>query len=171
MTLREFEGLSPKIAKSAYVDSSAILIGNVILGDRSGIFPGAVLRADESSIEIGNSSFVLDLALIEAPSGCPVTIGEGSIISHGAALHGCSVGDSSLVGIGAIVLDRARIGDRCIVAAGSLVPPKVETESGIVLMGTPARKMRVMTEADQRALQREVMHLKRKIERFKEQGF
>lgn len=170
MPLREFEGMSPKVAEGAYVDPSAILIGHVICEERSGVFPGAVLRADESSIEIGKGSFVLDLTLVEAPSGCPVTVGEGSIISHGAALHGCTVGDSSLVGIGAIVLERAQIGDRCIVAAGSLVPPKMKVEAGSVLMGSPAKKVRESTEDDMRVLKSEIMHLKQKIARYAQQS-
>jgi len=169
MSLREFEGVAPKVAEDAYVDPSAVLIGHVMCGERSGVFPGAVLRADESSIEIGSGSFVLDLSLIEAPSGCPVTIGEGSIISHCAALHGCTIGDSSLIGIGSIILERAHIGDRCIVAAGSLVPPKAKVEPGSVLMGSPARKVRDTTEDDIRALKSEILHLKHKVGRYRQQ--
>lgn len=163
MPLREFEGIAPKVAEDAYVDPSAVLIGHVMCGARSGVFPGAILRADESSIELGSGSFVLDLSLVEAPSGCPVTIGEGSIISHGAVLHGCTVGDGSLIGIGSIILERASIGDRCIIAAGSLVPPKTKVESGNVLMGSPARVVRETTDNDIRTLKNEISHLKHKV--------
>lgn len=127
------------------------------------------MRADESTIEVGKSSFVLDLALVEAPSGHPVMIGEGTIISHGATLHGCSIGDSSLIGIGSIVLDGARIGDRCLIAAGSLVPPGTEVDSGGVWIGAPARRVREMREEDLRVLRSEIIHLKQKIERYREQ--
>lgn len=166
MTLREFEGFSPNIPKDSYVDPSAVIIGQVTCGNRSGIFPGAVVRADESPIEIGDGSFVLDLALVEAPSACPVSIGDGTIISHGAALHGCMVGDSCLIGIGAIILERALIEDNCIVAAGSLVPPGMRVESGNVMMGTPARKIRKVSEDDGRILQAEIVRLKHKISRY-----
>lgn len=158
------------MADGAYVDPSAILIGHVTCEERSGVFPGAVLRADESSIEIGKGSFVLDLALVEAPSGCPVTVGEGSIISHGAALHGCTVGDSCLVGIGSIILERARIGDRCIIAAGTLIPPRISIDPGSVVMGSPAKKVRDVTEEDMQALKSEVLHLKHKIGRYRQQS-
>jgi len=170
MPIRGFEGAFPKVAADAYVDPIAVLIGQVTCDERSGVFPGAVLRADESSIEIGKGSFVLDLSLIEAPSGCPVTVGDGSIISHGAVLHGCSIGDSCLVGIGSIVLERSQVGDRCIVAAGSLIPPKTKIEPGSVLMGSPARKVRDATEEDARALKSEILHLKHKIGRYAKQA-
>lgn len=168
MPLREFEGIAPKVAEDTYVDPSAVLIGHVMCGPRSGVFPGAILRADESSIELGSGSFVLDLCLVEAPSGCPVTIGEGSIVSHGAVLHGCTIGDSSLVGIGSIILEGAHIGDRCIIAAGSLVPPKTNVEPGSVLMGFPAKKVRETTDNDIRTLKNEINHLKHKAERYRQ---
>ena len=167
MTLRAFEGLSPTIAETAYVDPAAILIGDVKCDERSGIFPGAVLRADESSIEIMKGAFVLDLAIVEAPSGCPVSIGEGTIISHGAAIHGATIGDDCIIGIGAIVLERAQIADECIIAAGSLVPPRMKIEQGSVLMGAPAKKMRETTPEDLALLKSEIRHLKTKIERYR----
>ena len=168
MNLREFDGISPTINEGVYVDPDATLIGHVTCEARSGVFPGAVLRADESPIELGKGSFVLDLALVEAPSGCPVSIGEGTIISHGAAIHGATIGDECVIGIGAIVLEHAQIGDRCIIAAGSLVPPRTKIESGSVLMGSPAKKMRDTTDADLKILRSEIMHLKNKIGRYRE---
>lgn len=140
MTIREFDGLSPRIAEGAYVDPAALLIGDVRVEERAGIYPGAVLRADESTIEIGKGSFVLDLALIEAPSGCPVTIGENTIISHGAMIHGCTIGENCVIGIGAIVLERANVGDGCIIAAGSLVPPRDEDRPGQRVHGHTCEK-------------------------------
>jgi len=171
LTIRKFEGRSPHISGVAYVDELSILIGDVICEERSGVFPGAILRADESTIELGKGSFVLDLALIEAPSGRPVTIGEGTIISHGATLHGCSIGDSSVVGIGAVVLDFAQVGNRCIVAAGSLVPPGAKLDSDGVYMGTPVRKVRDINPKDTETIRREVLHLRNKIERYREEGY
>ena len=168
MNLREFDGISPKIGEGTYVDPAATLIGHVTCEARSGVFPGAVLRADESQIELGQGSFVLDLALVEAPSGCPVSIGEGTIISHGAAIHGATIGDSCMIGIGAIVLERAQIGDRCIIAAGSLVPPNAKIEPKSVLMGNPAKRMRDTTEEDLKTLRSEIMHLKNKIGRYRD---
>lgn len=166
MTVREFEGLSPKIAQGAYIDPEALVIGDVRIGERAGIYPGAVLRADESSIEIGKGAFVLDLALIEAPSGCPVTVGENTIISHGAMIHGCTIGENCLIGIGAIILERANVGDGCIIAAGSLVPPGMKIETGSVCMGSPAKKMRSTTSNDFAKLKSEINHLKTKTARY-----
>jgi len=168
LTIRKFEGIEPEVAESAYIDKSALLIGEVRIDERAGVYPGAVLRADESQIEIGRGSFILDLALIEAPSGFPVTIGEGTIISHGAMIHGCTVGDSCLIGIGAIILERAIIGDRCIVAAGSLVPPGMKVKSGSVLMGSPAKIARDIKDDDISKLRSEINHLKTKAQRYRE---
>jgi carbonic anhydrase/acetyltransferase-like protein (isoleucine patch superfamily) len=167
LTIREFEGLSPRIAEGAYVDPEALLIGDVRVEERAGIYPGAVLRADESTIEIGKGSFVLDLALIEAPSGCPVTIGENTIISHGAMIHGCTIGENCVIGIGAIVLERANVGDGCIIAAGSLVPPGMKIDPGSVCMGIPAKKMRSTTSDDFAKLKSEINHLKMKSARYR----
>lgn len=167
MTIRDFEGLSPRIAQGAYIDPDALLIGDVRIEERAGVYPGAVLRADESSIEISKGSFVLDLALIEAPSGCPVTVGEGTIISHGAMIHGCTIGENCVVGIGAIVLERANVGDGCIIAAGSLIPPGMKVEPGSVCMGSPAKKVRSTTGDDLARLKSEISHLKTKTARYR----
>lgn len=159
--------MSPRISQDAYVDPDALLIGDVRIEERAGVFPGAVLRADESSIEIGRSSFVLDLALVEAPSGCPVMVGESTIISHGAMIHGCTIGENCVIGIGAIVLERADIGDGSIIAAGSLIPPGMKVEPGSVCMGSPAKRMRGTTDDDLAKLKSEINHLKTKTSRYR----
>lgn len=148
MVLREACGKGPVLSHGVYVDESAVVIGDVTLRENVSVWPGAIVRADDDRIDIGKGSAVMDMAFMEAPKGRPVTVGEGSLVSHCARLHGCSIGRSVLVGIGAIVLDGARIGDEAIIAAGSLVPPRREILSRTVVMGVPAEAVRRVSTED-----------------------
>jgi carbonic anhydrase/acetyltransferase-like protein (isoleucine patch superfamily) len=108
----------------------------------------------------------MDMAFIEAPAGRPVTVGEGCIVSHGARLHGCTVGDRALVGIGATVLDGADIGERSVIAAGCVVPPGEKVEERSLLAGVPARRVRGTTEKDDERLARELTVLAEKARKY-----
>lgn len=167
MTLRPYKSKSPDVSPDAFVDPSALLIGEVRIGSGASVWPRAVLRADDDRVEIGSGSAVMDLAFLEAPKGRPVRVGESTLVSHGARLHGCTVQDGALVGIGAIVLDGAVVGKGSVVAAGSVVTPGTEVADGSVVVGAPARVARNVTEADASAIQRDLEALRPKVEEYR----
>lgn len=131
-----------------YVAPGARLIGAVILRAGASIWFNSVLRADDEVIEVGTGSNVQDGSIIHADAGSPTVIGRDVTIGHMTMLHSCLIGDETLIGNGAIVLDRARIGRNCIIAAGSLVPPDRDIADGSVVMGAPAKFVRQVTAAD-----------------------
>jgi len=167
MVLRSFGDKKPTVAKDVFVDESAVVIGDVTLKERASVWPGAVIRADDDSVEIGKGSAVLDLCLLEAPRGRPVVIGDGCIVSHGARLHGCSVGNDSIIGIGAIVLDGVSIGEKSVVAAGSLVPPGAKIPPNSFVMGVPGRITRQTSPNDLARLREELRALVDKAARYR----
>ena len=149
-----------------YVAPGARLIGAVRLGVRASVWFNCVLRADDERIEIGDGSNVQDGVIIHADPGTPTLIGRGVSIGHGALLHGCRIEDDSLIGNGAIVLDRAHIGRHCIVAAGALVPPDREIPDNTVVMGTPAKAVRSVTEADLALISRSAANYRERVGRY-----
>jgi len=164
-----FEDRRPCIARSAYIDPNALIIGEVTIEDNVTVWPGAVIRADEGSVTIEENSAVMDQAFIEAPKDRPVRVEAGSLVSHGARLHGCIIGEGVLVGIGAIVLDGAEIGDRCIVAAGSVVPPGAVFPKGCLIKGAPAQRSRRTRKSEVRDLERMLKDVRRKARRYRKQ--
>lgn len=148
------------------MDESALLIGAVTVRRRASVWPLALLRADDDIVEVGEGSAVMDMAFAEAPQGRPVRVGSDCLVSHGARLHGSTVEDGCLIGIGAIILDGAVVGKGSIVAAGSLVPPGKIIPPDSVAVGTPASVVRQMTDADRRLVADEVDAVKAKAERY-----
>ena len=135
--IRSFGKWKPSISEKAVVDDSAIVMGNVVVGDYASIWPGAIIRAGENEVVIEKNAAVMDKAFVEGHG--KVIVGEGSIISHSAVLHGSKIGKNVLVGIGAIVLE-VEVGDESIVAAGSVVTKDFGENSFI--LGTPAKRVR-----------------------------
>lgn len=131
-----------------YVSPSAQVIGSVRLGENSSVWFQAVLRGDSEWIELGASSNVQDGSVVHADPGMPTLIGAEVSVGHMVLLHGCRIEAHSLIGNGAIVLDGARVGTNCVVAAGSLVPPRMVVPDGVVVMGSPARVVREVTTRD-----------------------
>ena len=140
--IRKFGKWMPRVDREAIIDGSAIIMGNVTI-EKAFIFPQAMIRADEHEAIIKDGAAILDRAFIEAHE--KVVIGEGSIVSHGAIVHGGNIGKNALVGIGAIILG-ASVGDNSIIAAGSVV--KDDVENGIMVAGIPAKKVRSVNEKD-----------------------
>ena len=132
----------PAIEPTAWIAPGAHVLGDVTMGPGCSIWYNAVIRADEAPVTIGANTNVQDCAVIHVSRDCPVTLGEGVTIGHGAIVHGCTVGDNSLVGMGAIVLDGAEIGDYCIIGAGSLVTKGKVIPNGTLALGSPARVVR-----------------------------
>jgi carbonic anhydrase/acetyltransferase-like protein (isoleucine patch superfamily) len=152
-----------------YIAPGAQVIGSVVLGAGASVWFNCVLRADDERIEIGAGSNVQDGVIIHADAGCPTLVARDVTIGHRALLHGCRIGDESLIGNGAIVLDRACVGSHCIVAAGALVPPGREIPDGCVVMGSPAKPVRTVTTADLALIRAAAAHYRARILRYRAQ--
>jgi carbonic anhydrase/acetyltransferase-like protein (isoleucine patch superfamily) len=165
MTLRAFNHKQPLLGDCVYIDDSAVVIGDIILGDDVSIWPTAVLRADVERITIGEGTNVQDGAVLHvshagkfSAKGHPLTIGKGVTIGHRAVVHACSIGDYCLVGIGSIIMDDARLDPYVMLGAGSLVPPGKHLESGFLYVGSPAKAMRPLTEHEKTYLEYSAEH-------------
>lgn len=147
--LKSFQGHHPKIAASAFIEDSAQVIGDVVVGENSSIWFHAVVRGDVNAIRIGKDSNIQDNSVVHGyKAKYSVTIGDRVSVAHSVCLHGCVIEDDCLIGMGAIVMNGARIGRGAIIAAGSLVPEKMQVPPGSVYMGSPARLHRAASEAD-----------------------
>lgn len=147
--IRPFKGITPAIASSCYVDASAQVIGDVVLAENASVWACAVLRGDVNSIRIGANSNIQDCAVLHGQTELfPVQLGDWVSVGHSAMLHGCTVEDRCIIGIGAIVLNGARIGHDSIIAAGTLVPENAVVEPGSLWMGSPGKLRRTLTDKD-----------------------
>ena len=136
---------TPEVHPTAYVADSADVIGKVHLAENSSVWFGVVIRGDTDHIRIGRGSNIQDNSVLHTDEGIELVIGEDVTVGHGVMLHGCSIGDGALIGIGAIVLNRARIGRGCLVGAGSLVPEGKEYPDHSLIMGSPAKVVRTLS--------------------------
>lgn len=137
------KGKTPTIAADCFVAENASIIGNVTLGAKSSVWFGAVIRGDEDSITVGDGTSVQDNAVLHCDEGHPITIGNSVTIGHGAVVHGCTVHDNALIGMGAVVLNGAVIGENAIVGAGAVVKENMEIPAGAVAVGIPAKVVKV----------------------------
>lgn len=158
-SVRIFNGIKPTLGDNVYIDHQATVIGDVVLGDDVSVWPAAVIRGDMHRIRIGDRSNVQDGAVLHIthasnynPDGFPLHIGEDVTIGHSAVLHGCTVGNRVLIGIGAIVNDGAVIDDDVMVGAGCVVPPRKRLESGYVYAGNPFKSLRPLEDAEKKFL-------------------
>jgi carbonic anhydrase/acetyltransferase-like protein (isoleucine patch superfamily) len=155
-----FDGYQPQIAAGVYVAPSADVIGRVRLAAGSSVWFGVVLRGDTDWIEIGADSNVQDGTVMHTDPGVPLQVAAGVTIGHRAFLHGCRIGEESLIANGAMVLDRAVVGRRCVIAAGALVPPDKVIPDGSVVMGSPGKIVREVGE-------RELVLIRRSVENYR----
>lgn len=153
--LRTYQGITPTLAAKVYVDTAAILVGDIHLDDDASIWPLVAARGDVNHIRIGKRSNVQDGCILHVtrksptkPEGHPLIIGDDVTIGHKAMLHGCQLGNRILIGMGAIVLDGAVIEDDVILAAGALVPPNKVLQSGFLYVGSPCKPARPLTAAE-----------------------
>ena len=146
MPLYEIGGRKPEIAEDAWVAPSADLIGDVHLAALASVWFGAVIRADNTPIQVGARSNIQDGAMLHSDPGAPCTVGEDVTIGHHAILHGCTIGDRTLIGMGATILNRAVIGEDCLVGAGALVTEGKTFPPGHLIVGSPARAVRPLDD-------------------------
>lgn len=153
--IRAYRGVYPKVAASAYIDSSAQVIGDVEIGERSSVWPNATIRGDVNSIRIGDESNIQDNSVIHVEHDTyPTHVGNRVTIGHSVTLHGCIIEDDCLIGIGAIILNGVRVGAGSVVAAGALVSERTQIPPGSLVMGMPAKVKRTLGE-DERVRFRE----------------
>lgn len=141
-----YRGISPKIHESCFVAESASVVGDVTIGEDSSVWYGAVIRGDEDSLVIGRRTSIQDNAVIHCNEGFPVKIGDNVTVGHGAIVHGCTVGDNALIGMGATVLDGAVIGENAVVGAGAVVKERDVIPEGAVAVGIPAKVVKIASE-------------------------
>lgn len=147
--IRSYRGQTPQFPSSCYIDLSAQLIGDVILGERSSVWMNAVLRGDVNSIRVGACSNVQDCAVLHGQRNLyPVIVGDWVTIGHNATVHGCTIGNNVVVGMGARVLNDSRVGEGCIIAAGSVVPEHTIVPPHTLWAGVPAKMRRELSEKD-----------------------
>lgn len=145
MSLYELDGVAPRLDPDvAWIAPTAVLVGDIVVGADAGIWFGAVARGDNETITIGARSNVQDNAVLHTDMGFPLTIGEGCTIGHKAMLHGCTIGDNTLIGMGATVLNGARIGSNCLIGAGALITEGKEIPDGSLVVGVPGKVVRAL---------------------------
>jgi carbonic anhydrase/acetyltransferase-like protein (isoleucine patch superfamily) len=158
--------LRPQLAPGAWAAPSADLIGDVRFGERASIWFGTVIRADNTPIIVGEDSNIQDGAVCHSDEGFPLIIGARVTVGHQAILHGCTVRDDCLIGMGARILNGAVIESECIVGAGALVTEGKSFANGSLIVGTPARMVRQVTEAERQALRASAAHYAQKAQRY-----
>jgi len=154
-SIRNFQDKSPRIGSNSYIDESAVVIGDVVIGDDCSVWPMTVIRGDVNIIRIGNSSNIQDGCVLHVshqgehnPEGAELHLGDQVTVAHKVLLHGCRIGNQCLIGMGSIVTDNALIEDRVMIGSGSLVPPNKVLESGYLYLGNPVIQKRPLNERE-----------------------
>ena len=158
MSIYQLDDLTPQVHPSAFVADSAQVIGEVSLAEDCSVWYGAVIRGDSDHISVGAGSNIQDACVLHADQGFPLTIGEHVTVGHQVMLHGCTIGDETLIGIGAVVLNGARIGRNCLVGARSLVTEGREFPDGSLILGSPAKVVRQLTPEQIETLRRSAVN-------------
>ena len=146
MSVYQLGDIKPQIDETAWVAPTAAVMGNVTLAEKSSVWFGAVLRGDNEVIEIGARSNVQDNSILHTDPGCPLKVGEGVIIGHRVMLHGCIIGDNTLIGIGATVLNNAKIGKNCLIGAHALITEGKEIPENSMVIGAPGKIIKTLNE-------------------------
>ncbi|RLF75516.1 gamma carbonic anhydrase family protein [Thermococci archaeon] len=148
MVIYEVNGKRPKIHETAFVDENAYIIGDVVLEEKTSVWPSAVLRGDIEQIYIGKGSNIQDNVSVHTSHGMPTILGEYVTIGHNAVIHGAKIGNHVIIGMGAIVLDGAKIGNHVIIGAGALIPPGKEIPDYSLVVGVPGKAVRRLSEEE-----------------------
>lgn len=153
--IRPYRGKFPQIAASAYIDPAAVIIGDVVIGEDSSVWPRSVVRGDVHYIRIGNRTNIQDGCVLHVMKDeYPLILGDEVTVGHSVTLHGCSIESRVLIGMGCIVLNGAVIGSNCIIAAGTLITERTVIPQGSLVMGSPGKVKRMLTGIDQNSIER-----------------
>ena len=166
MALYELDGVAPLVPGSAWVADSAQVMGDVHLGEDASVWFGAVVRGDTARISIGAGTNIQDASVLHADFGQPLVVGERVTVGHQVMLHGCTIGDESLIGIGAVVLNGAKIGKNCIIGANALIPEGKEIPDGCLVVGSPGKVVRELTEPQKKMLEASAAHYVHNAKRY-----
>ena len=167
MAIYALDGLTPQVADTAWVADNAQVMGEVTLAADSSVWFGVTIRGDTDAIHIGEGSNIQDGSVLHADHGMPLTIGRHVTVGHQVMLHGCTIGDESLIGIGAVVLNGAKIGKHCLVGAGALVTEGKEFPDGSMILGSPAKVVRQLTPEQIEGLRLSAQHYIDNARRFR----
>ena len=160
------DGVEPSLGESVWIAPGAQVIGRVHLADRASVWFGCVLRGDSDALHVGEGSNVQDGSILHTDVGIQLRIGRDCTIGHQVMLHGCTIGDNTLIGIGSVILNRAVIGANSLVAAGSLVTEGKVFPDGVMLMGSPARVARPLSAAEIQMISASAAHYRQNAQRF-----
>ena len=167
MAIYQLDAHTPEVAETAWVADNAQVMGAVKIEADASVWFGVTVRGDTEHITIGAGSNIQDGSVLHADHGMPLTVGKNVTVGHMVVLHGCTIGDESLIGIGAVVLNGAKIGKNCLVGAGSLVTEGKEFPDGSMIMGTPAKVVRQLTPEQIEGLRQSAKHYIANAHRFK----
>ena len=167
MTVYALDGVAPKVAEDAWVAPGAHVVGRIVLGARASVWFGAALRGDNEEIFVGEGSNLQENVVCHTDMGFPLTIGRDCTIGHKAMLHGCTLGDETLVGMGATVLNGARVGRNCLIGAGALVTEGKEIPDRSLVVGMPGKVVRELTDAEVEGLRLSAKHYQERAARFR----
>lgn len=167
MAIYELDGVAPRLGDGAWVAESAEVVGAVEIGANASIWFGAVVRGDTETIRIGAGTNIQDASVLHADVGKPLAIGENVTVGHQVMLHGCTIGDGSLIGIGAVVLNGVKIGKGCLVGAGALVTEGKEFPDGSMIIGSPAKVVRDLSDDQKQGLLASARHYVANAQRFR----
>ncbi len=166
MTIYRLDGMRPEIADNAWVAPDANLIGKVVLEETASVWFGSTLRGDNEEIRVGAGSNVQENVVCHTDMGFPLVIGAGCTIGHKVMLHGCTIGENSLIGMGATILNGAKIGRNCLIGAGALVTEGKEIPDGSLVMGMPGKVVRQLDEAAIEGLRQSAKHYQDNARRY-----
>ncbi|OSQ45735.1 gamma carbonic anhydrase family protein [Marivita geojedonensis] len=167
MTLYALDDIAPQIAEDTWIAPDANLIGRIIVEDAASVWFCSTLRGDNETITVGAGSNIQENCVLHTDMGYPLTIGKGCTIGHKVMLHGCTIGDNSLIGMGATVLNGAKIGSNCLIGAGALITEGKEIPDGSLVMGVPGKVVRDLDEAAIEGLRKSALGYQANMRRFR----
>ncbi|MCH2248617.1 MAG: gamma carbonic anhydrase family protein [Cognatishimia sp.] len=167
MTLYSLDGVSPQINEDSWIAPDANLIGKIVVEEGASVWFGATLRGDNEEIVIGKGSNVQENTIMHTDMGYPLTVGEGCTIGHKALLHGCTIGDNTLIGMGAVILNGAKIGKNCLIGANALITENKVIPDGSLVMGSPGKVVRELEEQGIQGLRASALNYQQNMRRFR----
>ena len=167
MTLYSLDGVAPEIAEDSWIAPDANIIGKIVVEEGASVWFGATLRGDNEEIRIGAGSNVQENTVMHTDMGFPLTVGKGCTIGHKALLHGCTIGDNSLIGMGAVILNGAKIGKNCLIGANALITEGKTIPDGSLVMGAPGKVVRELDEAAINGLKLSALSYQENMRRFR----